>query len=80
MKFWIKAGNLKATFENSACPHFYLLLHFDINANRALAVENLIKTTTQFVSQHIKTSKISITLKLAARSYIQKLKPLLTLD
>ena len=29
---------------------------FDINVNRTLVVENLIKTTTQFVSQNIKTS------------------------
>ena len=32
---------------------------FDINANRTLVVENLIKATTQFVSQNIKTSRQS---------------------
>ena len=32
---------------------------FDINDNRTLAVQNLIKTTTQFVSQNIKTLRQS---------------------
>ena len=32
---------------------------FNINANRTLAVQNLIKTTTQFVSQNIETSRQS---------------------
>ena len=32
---------------------------FDINANSTLVVENLIKTTTQFASQNIKTSRQS---------------------
>ena len=46
---------------------------FDINTNRTLVVENLIKTPTQFVSQNIKSLvKVSITLKLTARPYIQR--------
>ena len=68
MKFWIKAGNLKVIFEHTACPLSltfvkWILLgsttDFDINANRTLVVKNLIKTTTQFVSQNIKTSRHS---------------------
>ena len=55
--------------------------HVDINTNRTLVVENLIKTATQFVSQNIKSlAKFSITLKLTARPCIQRLKLLLTLD
>ena len=46
---------------------------FDINTNRTLVVENLIKTPTQFISQNIKSlAKVSITLRLTARPYIQR--------